>query len=278
MIDLPHSDGGHLTLTLKVWRQDDAADDGRFETYRLADVSPETSFLEMLDLLNEQLITEGHEPVAFEHDCREGICGSCGMMINGQAHGPLKNTTACTLHMREFADGDTIVIEPWRAAAFPVIKDLVVDRSSFDRIQQAGGYVSVNTGSAPDANSLPVPRRVFEKALDSAVCIGCGACVASCKNASAALFTGAKISQYAHLPQGHPERNKRVLAMVDQHDAEGFGACSNTYQCAAACPANIPLSVIADMNREYLKATLFSDETPRKAKHPAVPEEKNTSS
>ena len=267
-----------LNLTIKVWRQRSPEDAGRFETYQLADVSPETSFLEMLDLLNEQLIIAGDEPVAFEHDCREGICGSCGMMINGQAHGPLKNTTACTLHMREFKDGDTIVIEPWRAAAFPVIKDLVVDRSAFDRIQQSGGYVSVNTGNAPDANSVPVPRREFEKALDSAVCIGCGACVASCKNASAALFTGAKVAQYAHLPQGHPERAKRVLAMVQTHDEEGFGACSNTYQCAAACPANIPLRSIADMNREYLKASLFSDEKPRTATDPAVPEGKNTSS
>lgn len=249
-----------LDLTLKIWRQPGTNQAGRFQTYQLTGISPEASFLEMLDVLNEQLIEVGDDPVAFEHDCREGICGSCGMMINGQAHGPMKNTTTCQLHMRSFESGDTIVIEPWRASAFPVLKDLVVDRDAFERIQQSGGYISVNTGNAPDGNAVPVPRQNFEKAMGAAACIGCGACVAACKNASAALFTSAKVSQFAHLPQGDPERAKRVVAMVDTHDEEGFGACSNTYQCQAACPADVSVANIATMNREYLRATIFSDE------------------
>jgi len=218
------------------------------------------SFLEMLDILNEQLIDEGSEPVAFDHDCREGICGSCGMMINGQAHGPDNETTTCQLHMRRFQDGDTILIEPWRAVAFPVIKDLVVDRTAFDRIMQAGGYVSVNTGQAPDGNSLPVPRHDQESAMDAAACIGCGACVAACKNASAMLFTSAKVSHLAQLPQGEPERARRVLKMVAQMDTERFGACTNTYECEAACPVGVSVSNIARLNREYFKATLISRE------------------
>jgi len=218
------------------------------------------SFLEMLDLLNEQLIDEGSEPVAFDHDCREGICGSCGMMINGQAHGPDNETTTCQLHMRRFQDGDTILIEPWRAVAFPVIKDLVVDRTAFDRIMQAGGFVSVNTGQAPDGNCLPVPRHDQESAMDAAACIGCGACVAACKNASAMLFTSAKVSHLAQLPQGEPERARRVLKMVAQMDTERFGACTNTYECEAACPVGVSVSNIARLNREYFKATLLSHE------------------
>jgi succinate dehydrogenase / fumarate reductase iron-sulfur subunit len=249
-----------LSLVLKVWRQSGPQDRGGFREYKLHGISPDMSFLEMLDILNEQLIQEGEEPVAFDHDCREGICGSCGMMINGQAHGPDHETTTCQLHMRRFQDGDTILIEPWRAKAFPVIKDLTVDRTAFDRIIQAGGFVSVNTGQAQDGNCLPVPRQDQESALDAAVCIGCGACVASCKNASAMLFTSAKVSHMAQLPQGMPERQQRVLKMVAQMDAEGFGACTNTYECEAACPAGISVSHIARMNREYFKATLLAHE------------------
>ena len=249
-----------LNLTLKVWRQENAATEGRFETYQLRDISPEMSFLEMMDVLNEQLIEAGEMPIAFDHDCREGICGSCAMMINGQAHGPLKNTPTCQVHMREFEDGDTIIVEPFRAAAFPIIKDLAIDRSAFDRIIQSGGYVSMSTGNAPDANSVPVPKPAFEKALDAAVCIGCGACVASCKNASAALFTSAKLAHLNYLPQGKPEKNRRTLRMVQQQDHEGFGACSNTYQCEAACPAGISVRNIAKMNRDYFVATLTADE------------------
>jgi len=249
-----------LSLTLKVWRQAGPQSRGEFREYKLHGISPDMSFLEMLDILNEQLIEEGSEPVAFDHDCREGICGSCGMMINGQAHGPDNETTTCQLHMRRFEDGDTILIEPWRAVAFPVIKDLVVDRSAFDRIVQAGGYVSVNTGQAPDGNCLPVPRHDQESAMDAAACIGCGACVAACKNASAMLFTSAKVSHMAQLPQGEPERAARVLKMVAQMDTERFGACTNTYECEAACPVGVSVSNIARMNREYFKATLFSRE------------------
>lgn len=248
-----------LSLTLKIWRQAGSEDRGEFRTYQVRDISTHMSFLEMLDVLNQQLVAEGEEPVHFDHDCREGICGMCGMMINGKAHGPDRETTACQLHMRRFEDGDTIVIEPWRAKPFPVIRDLVVDRSAFDRIIAAGGYVSVNTGSAPDGNAIPVPRPNQEKAMDSAACIGCGACVAACKNASAALFTSAKISQLALLPQGQAERNRRVMAMVAQMDAEQFGACSNTYECEAACPAGISVSNIARMNREYLRAMLVTE-------------------
>jgi len=250
----------NLSLTLKVWRQNGPQEKGAFREYKLHGISPDMSFLEMLDILNEQIIDDGGEPVAFDHDCREGICGSCGVMINGQAHGPDHETTTCQLHMRRFEDGDTILIEPWRAKAFPIIKDLVVDRTAFDRIIQAGGYVSVNTGQAQDGNCLPVPRHDQENAMDAAACIGCGACVAACKNASAMLFTSAKVSQLALLPQGGPERAGRVLRMVAQMDTERFGACTNTYECEAACPAGVSVSHIARLNREYLKATLFSAE------------------
>lgn len=248
-----------LNLTLKIWRQPAHDTPGRFQTYRLDGISTHMSFLEMLDVLNEQLISKGEEPVAFDHDCREGICGACSLMINGQAHGPDRETTTCQLHMRRFEDGDTIVVEPWRARAFPVIRDLVVDRSAFDRIMAAGGFISVNTGNAPDGNCLPVPRHDQEKAMDAAACIGCGACVAACKNASAVLFVGAKVSQLALLPQGKPERARRVLGMVAQMDQENFGSCTNTYECEAACPAGISVRNIARLNREYLKATLTAD-------------------
>jgi succinate dehydrogenase / fumarate reductase iron-sulfur subunit len=244
-----------LNLTLRVWRQDHADAPGAFREYRVNGISPDMSFLEMLDVLNDQLVKGGEEPIAFDHDCREGICGTCGVMINGQPHGPLPATTTCQLHMRHFQDGDEIVIEPWRARAFPVVRDLVVDRSALDRIIQAGGYVSVSTGQAPDGNSLPIPRIQQESALDAAVCIGCGACVAACKNASAALFTSAKVSHMAQLPQGQAERRTRVLAMVAQHDEEGFGWCTNTYECEAACPASISVTHIARMNREHVTAT-----------------------
>lgn len=243
-----------MKLNLIVWRQASRNAPGRGVNYSLEDVSPDMSFLEMLDVLNEQLIKKGEEPVAFESDCREGICGQCSLVVNGIAHGPERGTTVCQLHMRRFRDGDTIIIEPWRAAAFPVLKDLVVDRSAFDRIIAAGGYISVNTGAPPDANSIPVPREISEKAMDSAACIGCGACVAACKNASAALFTSAKVSQLALLPQGDPERARRVIRMVQQHDAEGFGSCSNEGECEAVCPKEIPITNIARMNREYIKA------------------------
>lgn len=247
---------GKLNLTLRVWRQSNPASPGEFKTYQLDDVSTEASFLEMLDILNEKLIARGEEPVAFDHDCREGICGSCGMMINGQAHGPDLNTTTCQLHMRRFQNGDTIVIEPWRSQAFPVLKDLVVDRSAFDRIVSAGGYVSVNVGNAPDGNAVPVPKDDADKALDAAACIGCGACVAACKNASAMLFVSAKVSQMALLPQGHPERSRRVLTMVARMDQEGFGNCTNTNECEAACPAGVSVTNISRLNREYVRATL----------------------
>jgi succinate dehydrogenase / fumarate reductase iron-sulfur subunit len=248
-----------LNLTLKIWRQKDSRSTGKFETYKLNDVSTHMSFLEMIDVLNEQLINKNDEPVAFDHDCREGICGMCSMYINGRAHGPVKGTTVCQLHMRNFADGETITIEPWRAGSFPVIKDLVVDRSAFDRIIQAGGYVSVNTGNAVDANAIPVPKSEADEAFYSAACIGCGACVAACKNASAMLFLSAKVSQLALLPQGQVERKERVLEMVKTHDAEGFGNCSNTGACEAECPKGISLSNIARLNREYLSASLTKD-------------------
>lgn len=243
-----------MTLHLKVWRQKNAADTGRFVSYTVEGVNQAASFLEMMDVLNEQLLSRGEEPVAFEHDCREGICGSCAMMINGCAHGDMPRTTACQLHMRHFSDGETIVIEPWRARAFPVIKDLVVDRSAFDRIVAAGGYVSTNVGNAPEANSILVPQQNAEAAMDAAACIGCGACVASCKNASAMLFVSAKVSQMAHLPQGQPERSMRARKMVAQMDKEKFGACSNTGACEAACPKGIKLSNIARLNRELARA------------------------
>ena len=249
-----------LNLTLRVWRQDSPDTPGRFEHYQLNGVSTHMSFLEMLDVLNEQLIESGQEPVAFDHDCREGICGTCSLMINGQAHGPDKATTTCQLHMRRFSDGDTVTIEPWRATAFPVIRDLVVDRSSFDRIISAGGYVSVNTGNAPDGNAIPIAGSQQEVAMDAAACIGCGACVAACKNASAMLFVSAKVSQLAILPQGQPERSERVVSMVTQMDDEGFGSCTNTSECEAACPAEISVSNIARLNREFLRASLCGRE------------------
>ena len=244
-----------MNLTLKVWRQKDAKSAGKMQTYPVSNISPDSSFLEMIDVLNDGLVEQGIDPVAFDHDCREGICGACSMYINGEAHGPDRLVTTCQLHMRKFNDGDTIYIEPFRATAFPVIKDLVVDRSSFDRIQQAGGYVSVNTsGNTQDANALPIPKRDADKAFDAATCIGCGACVASCKNASAMLFVSAKVSQFALLPQGKVEAKERVQNMVNQMDLEGFGNCTNTGACEVECPKGISLENIARMNREYLKA------------------------
>jgi succinate dehydrogenase / fumarate reductase iron-sulfur subunit len=241
-----------MNLTLKVWRQQNAADKGKFVTYPVQNISTDMSFLEMFDVLNEELISKGEEPIAFDHDCREGICGMCSMYINGRPHGPLKGTPACQLHMRYFKDGQTITIEPWRAKAFPVIKDLVVDRSSFDRIQRAGGFVSVNTGSAPDANSIPVGKDVADSAFDAAACIGCGACVAACKNGSAMLFVSAKVAQLNMLPQGNPERKRRTLAMVKAMDEEGFGNCTNTSACEAECPKNISVENIARLNKDYI--------------------------
>lgn len=249
-----------MKLTLKVWRQKSANDKGKLETYSLDNVSEHMSFLEMMDVLNEQLISEGQIPVAFDHDCREGICGMCSMHINGEAHGPDRGVTTCQLHMRKFKDGDTIYIEPFRAKGFPIIKDLVVDRTAFDRIQHAGGFVSVNTsGNTQDANAIPVPKDDADKAFDAATCIGCGACVASCKNASAMLFVSAKVSQFALLPQGKVEAQRRVLNMVEQMDAEGFGNCTNTGACEVECPKGISLENIARMNREYLKASITSE-------------------
>ena len=245
-----------MKLTLKIWRQKDAKSAGSFVTYEAPDVNPEMSFLEMLDVVNEGLIARGEEPIAFDSDCREGICGTCGMVINGIAHGGLRGTTACQLHMRHFKDGQIITIEPWRAKAFPVIKDLIVDRSAFDRIIQAGGFVSVNTGGTPDANALPVPKTAAEESMDAAACIGCGACVAACKNASAMLFVSAKIGHLSLLPQGKPERDRRALNMVQQMDAEAFGNCTVTGSCEAVCPKEISLDFIARLNREFGKALL----------------------
>ena len=246
-----------MDLTLKIWRQASVDEDGKMVDYSISDVSPDMSFLEMMDMHNEQLINKGEDPVAFDHDCREGICGMCSMFINGEAHGPDRLVTTCQLHMRKFKDGDTIVIEPFRAKAFPVIKDLAVDRSAFDRIQQAGGFVSVNTsGNTQDANSIPIDKHNADKAFDAATCIGCGACVASCKNASAMLFVSAKVSQYALLPQGKVEATDRVLNMVKQMDEEGFGNCTNTGACEVECPKGISLENIAKMNSEYLYASL----------------------
>jgi succinate dehydrogenase / fumarate reductase iron-sulfur subunit len=245
-----------MKLNLRIWRQNGAEAQGRLVDYTLDQVSPDQSFLEMLDLLNENLITTGQDPVAFDHDCREGICGMCGMMINGVAHGPEKATTACQLHMRHFHDGETIIIEPWRARPFPIIKDLVVNRSAFDRIIQAGGFISVSTGSAPEANSIPIAKSLADKAMDAAACIGCGACVAACPNASAMLFTAAKVSHLNMLPQGQPERYQRVVRMVSVMDAEGFGGCTNIGECSAVCPKEISLDFIGQMNLELVKATL----------------------
>jgi len=244
-----------MKLKLHIWRQKNAQEKGSIVDYDLDGVSPDMSFLEMLDILNERLITEGKEPVAFDHDCREGICGMCSLVINGIPHGPEGGTTVCQLHMRKFKDGDEIVIEPFRARAFPVVRDLVVNRGAFDRIMQAGGFVSVNTGGAQDANCLPIPKAVADKAFDAATCIGCGACVAACRNASAMLFVSAKVSQLALLPQGQVERKARVLKMVWQMDKEGFGNCSNQYECESVCPKEISVSFIAKMNREYLCAS-----------------------
>ena len=241
----------NLKLTLNIWRQESSVTSGKFESYEVDNLNTHMSFLEMLDVLNEKLVAEDKEPVAFDHDCREGICGMCSMVINGRPHGPMKGTTTCQLHMRHFKNGDTITIEPWRAKAFPVIKDLVVDRSSFDRIIQSGGYISVNTGSAPDGNAIPIPKSVAEEAFDAAACIGCGACVTSCKNASASLFVSAKISQLSLLPQGQPEKDERVKNMVAQMDEEGFGHCTNTGACQAECPKEISVEYIRKMNLDY---------------------------
>ena len=249
-----------MNLTLKVWRQRNNKDKGKLVDYKVADVSPDMSFLEMFDVLNEDLINKGDEPIAFDHDCREGICGACSMHINGRPHGPKDAITTCQLHMRSFKNGDTIVVEPWRASAFPVIKDLTVDRSAFDRIIAAGGYISVNTGNAQDGNTLPIPKTEADIAFAAAACIGCGACVAACKNASAMLFVSAKVNQLAHLPQGQPERMERVRAMVSQMDKEGFGACTNIGACSAECPKEISLTNIAAMNRDYLRANLLDTE------------------
>lgn len=247
-----------MNLTLHIWRQKDSKSQGKMTTYQVNDINEEMSFLEMLDVLNEDLLRKGEDPVAFDHDCREGICGACSMVINGRPHGPMRTTT-CQLHMRFFNSGDHVYIEPWRAAAFPVLKDLTVDRSAFDRIIQSGGFVSVNTGSAGEANEIPIGKEIADEAFNSATCIGCGACVAACKNASASLFVSAKISQLAMLPQGKAERKRRAENMIAQMDAEGFGACTNTGACAAECPKSISLSNIARMNREYLGAKLTSE-------------------
>lgn len=246
----------NMNLTLKVWRQKDKNAAGGFETYQVKDISSEMSFLEMFDVLNERLITEGKEPIAFDHDCREGICGMCSMVIDGRPHGPWEANTTCQLHMRAYKDGDTIVVEPWRANAFPVVKDLVVDRGAFDRIIQAGGFVSVNTGNAVDGNAIPIEKDNADAAFAAAACIGCGACVAACKNSSAMLFVSAKVSHLALLPQGEPERRQRVVNMIAQMDKEGFGSCTNTYSCEAECPKEISVTNIARLNREYLQATL----------------------
>jgi succinate dehydrogenase / fumarate reductase iron-sulfur subunit len=251
---------GNMNLTLKDWSQKDANTTGKMVTYKAENISPDMSFLEMLDVVNESLTLKGDEPIHFDHDCREGICGMCSLYINGRPHGPKRAITTCQLHMRSFHDGETITIEPWRAAAFPVIKDLTVDRSAFDRIQQAGGYVSVNTGGVPDANIIPIPKVIADEAFNSATCIGCGACVAACKNASAMLFVSAKVSQLGMLPQGQPERWSRVQSMVAQMDEEGFGSCTNTGACEAECPKEITLTNISRMNNDFFSAKLFREE------------------
>jgi len=249
-----------MNFELKIWRQENTGAKGKLVDYSIENISANTSFLEMIDILNEQLINKGEQPVAFDHDCREGICGMCSMYINGRAHGPQKLSTTCQLYMRNFSDGETITLEPFRAKGFPVLKDLVVDRTAFDRIIAAGGFIGVSTGQAQDANAIPVEKHMADAAMDAAACIGCGACVAACKNASAMLFVSAKVSHLALLPQGHPERKKRVLAMVAQMDAEGFGSCTNTYACEAECPKGISVANIARLNREYLNASLVSEE------------------
>ncbi len=250
----------NMNLTLKVWRQKNAQTAGKFVTYNAEGISPDMSFLEMLDVVNESLVHKGEDPIHFDHDCREGICGMCSLYINGHPHGPKRAITTCQLHMRTFHDGETITIEPWRASAFPVIKDLAVDRSAFDRIQQAGGYVSVNTGGVPDANEIPIPKVIADEAFNSATCIGCGACVAACKNASAMLFVSAKVTQLGMLPQGQPERYRRVQSMVAQMDEEGFGNCTNTGACEAECPKEISMTNISNMNNDYFSAKLFRSE------------------
>ncbi len=247
-----------MTLTLRVWRQPDAKSAGKLVDYTARNISPDTSFLELLDLVNDDLIHQGQDPIAFDYDCREGICGSCALVVNGVAHGPQPATTVCTLFMRHFKSGDVITVEPWRAKAFPVIKDLVVDRSAFDRIISAGGYISINAGSAPEANNLLIGKEVADQAMDAAACIGCGACVAACKNASAVLFVSAKLSQLNMLPQGEPERDRRTISMVEQMEREGFGACSNEGECQAVCPKEISVKFISRMNREYTRAKLRS--------------------
>ena len=247
---------GGLNLTLRVWRQNGPGDKGRIEEYQAKDINPNKSFLEMLDVVNEGLITSGQDPIEFDHDCREGICGMCSLVINGNPHGPERGTTTCQLHMRSFNDGDVITIEPFRAGAFPVLKDLMVDRSAFDRVTQAGGYVSIRTGAAPDAHATPVGKENADAAFDAATCIGCGACVAACKNASAMLFVGAKVTHLSLLPQGQPEREERARNMVKQMDEEGFGNCTNQYECEAACPKEISRTVISNMNGDFLLASL----------------------
>ena len=258
---------GNMNLTLKVWRQKNAQTAGKFVTYKAENISPDMSFLEMLDVVNESLTHKGDEPIHFDHDCREGICGMCSLYINGHPHGPKRGITTCQLHMRTFHDGETITIEPWRASAFPIVKDLAVDRSAFDRIQQAGGYVSVNTGGVPDGNAIAIPKVIADEAFNSATCIGCGACVAACKNASAMLFVSAKVTQLGLLPQGQPERYRRVQSMVAQMDEEGFGNCTNTGACEAECPKEIKLTNIARMNNDYLSAKLFRQEEIHEEQH-----------
>jgi succinate dehydrogenase / fumarate reductase iron-sulfur subunit len=260
--------GKTINLTLKIWRQKDARSEGRLETYEARDIDTDMSFLEMLDVVNTKLELEDKEPIAFDHDCREGICGTCGAMVNGHAHGHERETTLCQLHMRHFKNGDVLVIEPWRAKAFPIVKDLVVDRSAFDRIIASGGYITVRTGQAPDAHAIPIGKEDAEKAFDAAQCIGCGACVAACPNAAAMLFVGAKVSHLDRLPQGKPEKDRRVLAMVRHMDEEGFGNCTNHYECEAACPKAISVRNIAKMNRDYLLAALKSRVLQRPAPGP----------